>query len=169
MSTVTDKLVRNAEDKKICTHVLFMPIKVYVSPVRMRKTPAMARAGVIFGCNGSASRLVSLPLLAKPDGVESGPLMVDVTDGIALLLVRLLPFDEEPREAASLTSAVGFSNSGLESDWEPAVDGSRVVKGSFDVDAKGASIAVFERAGVVVTPFSCRRATWVGSISALSA
>lgn len=136
-----------------------------MNPVRIRKTPATERAGVIFGGSGNEPSCFSSALFVAFDDIGSGSSMAEVTEGAALVPVEALPDDNEFEDTALLAPAVGLTESVLVSDGDSELDAAWTVDGLLDVDGFG-TVSVLEAVGVTVAPSSCWRATAVGSASA---
>ena len=79
----------------------------------MRRTPATARAGVIFGGTGSASGCFWSGSLVEFDAVVRGPLPAKVVEGAVLVPVAALSVDDKLEETGS---TVGFTDPVLKAD-----------------------------------------------------
>lgn len=83
-STVTARLARNIELRKMYTHSCLMPTRQSATPVIIKTTPAMPMAGVIFGLIGNSSgREVEIGLAVADAIVDDGT--TDETDSTIVL------------------------------------------------------------------------------------
>lgn len=112
---VVAMLAKKPHDRKIWINLLFTPIRAYVAPKMIRKTPAMPNAGVSLGWRGSSSlSLVLEPAVEFAGGIVAvGSADTAVDEWLATVKLEVKPVVTGCEEVVfELPSVVAASDAG---------------------------------------------------------